>query len=146
MSLTDPAYPFQVALAAAILADAAITSLVDGRVFDAGDAQGAAYPLIEIGEDQVIPADHTAGAASQVVSTIHVWADGPAGRLAAKQICGALRDLLTNPAALAIAGHVVVSVVAEQARHLWEGEPTDPGGRVAHSIPTFRFNTRPAPP
>lgn len=142
--MSDPAYSFQVAVAAALLGDAGVTALVGQSVYDPLSAVGKAYPLVEIGEDQVVPGDD--GMTNAVWSTVHVWCSSAAGRLQAKQIGDAIRTVLAPVLAiptLSLDGHRVISGVSHSAKYMTDTDETDPNGSVAHGVLEFRFETVP---
>ena len=143
--MIDPGYDLQVAIAAALLADSAVTGLLGQAILDPLSAVGAAYPLAEIGEDQVIPG--TSALIDEVWSTVHVWQSGSSGRLFVKQAADAIRAVLAprppSVPALVLEGFSVVSAVLHTGRYLTDGDPTDPGGAVAHANLQFRFQLAP---
>jgi len=136
----DPSYDIQVAMAAALLADSAVTALVGQNVVDPLAAPNTSYPLIEIGDDQVIGTADQSAAGSEVYSTIHVWANGPWGRLVAKQIVDQVRRVLSEP--LTLANHQMNSALFHSARFFVDTDPTDQG-QIAHGVVVFQFRTLP---
>lgn len=141
--MNDPTYALQVAVAAVLLADATVSGLVGAAVYDEASAPDAAYPRIEIGDDQRIGDADTASNKSKVFSTVTVYAAGPGGRLAAKQIAAAVEMVLLQP--LALTGHNLVSAVLHEAGYHIIDEPTDPSGVAAKGILLFQFRTFPNP-
>lgn len=139
--MADPTYALQVAIAAALLADSGVTALVGTAVVDPLSAPNAAYPFVEIGDDEVIDETNTYSSLVEVHSTIHVWADGPSGRLLAKQISNEIGRVLASP--ITLDGHLMVSAKPHTARHMLDGDMTNQG-QIAHSILVFQFRTVPA--
>ena len=139
--MADPAYAFQVAVAATLLADAAVVALVGQNVLSPLNATGVAYPLVEIGNDQV-----QRGADDQcyeILAQIDVWAEQ---RLQTKQIGAAVVAVLApdfGEPALDISGHRVLSAVFHASKYLIEGDPTEPEQRISHGVLQFRFQTVP---
>jgi len=143
--MSDPAYPIQLGIASALLAAPAVTALVGQAIYDPASAAGKAYPFVEIGEDQIVP---NADAITDLAwVTIHIWADGPTGRFLAKQIAGAIRDVLAPrpPAtsALTVAGYSVISGLLHSARYLNDTDDTDPSVIIAHGNLSLRFQLAP---
>lgn len=138
--MIDPAYALQVAIAAALLADSTVTSLVGTNVFDPLSAVNSSYPFIEVGDDQVLEDTTQFIDGSEIFSTIHIWANGPGGRLAAKQIASAVRNVLQQP--LSMTGHCMSSAIFHSARHMIDHDMSDQG-QIAHSVLVFQYRTAP---
>ncbi|MGQ3674258.1 DUF3168 domain-containing protein [Xanthobacter sp. TB0139] len=90
MSAPDEA--LQRAIYAALMADAAVADLVDGRIYDAVP-DGAGFPRITFGDFQVLDDSADCIAGYEVVTTLHVWSRAVGG-VEAKRICWAVRQAL----------------------------------------------------
>jgi len=135
--MSDPTYALQIAMAAALLGDGVVSGFVGASVYDSVSAINQPYPMIEIGEDQVMPKLLTEGDLIEVFSTVHVYADGHSGRLMAKQIAEAVTRVLEMP--LSLTGYSMASSVLHQTQHLTQADTTDQG-QIAHSVLIFHFN------
>lgn len=149
--MTDPAYELQLAVAAALLADAGVEALVGQAVYDDLSAPESSYPRISIGADQTLMETNTSARPCRVISTYHIWCNGPDGRLKAKQIRAALIDVLApapttppTPSALSLNGWKITSALPINAHDMTSGDATDPGGLVAHSVAEIEFHLTPA--
>jgi hypothetical protein len=138
--MSDPAYALQIGMAAALLADPTVTSLVGTAVYDSLSAVNVPYPFIEIGDDQVLSEGDTMFDSSEVYSNVHIWSNGPNGRLVGKLIAQAVRNVLQNP--FALTGHVIASASLHNSRFMIDGDPTDQG-QVSHVVMTFQYHTTP---
>lgn len=138
--MSEPTYALQVAQAAALLAATSVTDLVGQSVFDDLSAPDSVYPRICLGDDQDVSDDNDCGDASYIYSTIHVWARGADARLVAKQICGVIKPVLAPPSPfLTLTGFTMGSARRETTQHMWQRDPSDPDGLIAHSVPVFRY-------
>ncbi len=106
MSL-DASWPLQQAVHAALVADATLSALVSGRIYDR-PPQDVAFPYLTLGDTEVSPVGSGDTVASVHVLTIAVWSRAN-GRREAKEIMSALTAAL-NDARLPLAGHVLVSL------------------------------------
>ena len=138
--MSDPAYALQVGMAATLLADTATTALVGTSIFDPLSAINSSYPFIEIGDDQILEDTTQFTDGSEIFSTVHIYANGPSGRLKAKQIANAVRIVLQQP--FALTGHVMNSAIFHSARHMIDGDMSDQG-QIAHSVLVFQYRTAP---
>ena len=139
----SPDFELQRAMSSALLGNAAVTALVGGAVLDELSAFGQPYPYIQIGHDQIIGHDGAPTDWSEIYSTVHIYADGPRGRELAKQIAGAVRDVLSDP--LTLPSHVMPSAEFKSSLHMTSDDPTNPGAVVAHSVLVFHYHTQPRP-
>ena len=138
--MTDVSYALQVAMAAALLGDTGVTDLLGQNVFDPLSAQDKTYPRVDIGEDQSVPAHTSCMALCETYSTLHIWADGPDGRLKAKAIAAEVARALTQT--LTLDGHVMTGARLDNAHHLTATDPTRPDPLIAHSVLTFHYWTQ----
>jgi hypothetical protein len=141
--MSDPALAVQNAVEAALRASNALKaamSLTNVRLYTLAPPDGAPFPYLVIGEDQVIGDETECSAGSDVITTVHVWSrveeDVSASRAQAKQIAGVVRAVIGR--ALNVVGFDLVECRFEDARHL-----TDPDRRTAHSIVTHRLQLEP---
>jgi hypothetical protein len=142
--VADPAYPMQLAISAALLADAATVALIGQAVYDPLSAAGAPYDYIEIGDDEVVPCDD--GMCDEVWTAVDILCAGPAGRLKAKQVAAAVRAVLAPTLStpnLGVTGVRVISGVLHSAKYPTEDDPTQAVGAIAHGQLQFRFQTVP---
>lgn len=140
--MSDPSEALQVAIAAALLAAPAVTEIVGARVLDPIAAQGAAYPLVEVGQGQFVPNNHECFDTGVAYEVLHVWASDDRARLTAKRLAARITAVLApRPPAelLAVPGFRVVSALLQDVRHMDDGDATEAAGMVAHSVLTFHF-------
>jgi hypothetical protein len=102
--MSGAAWALQQAVYTALTANAAVTSLCGGRVFDAVP-RGSAFPYLVIGEAE--ESDAGAGASEHMLS-LHLWSRG-GGTREIKQLAAAVRTVLDG-AALTLSGHTLVSL------------------------------------
>jgi hypothetical protein len=152
--MSDPSYAMQVAIAAALLADTAVTGLVGARILDELSAVNAPYPRIEIGDSRNLPATNGCNDPVEQWETLEVWASGPGGRLKAKLISvaalaviGPRRDQYGTllPPVLNVAGYSLVSALIHEAKHSTDVDMTSPDGSglVARSTLTVVYQLIP---
>lgn len=142
--MSDPAEALQDAVEAALRASddlKTIMGLQIVRLYSMSAPNGAPYPYLIIGEDQVLDDSTECLESSEVYTTVHAWAriddDVSAGRRQAKAMAKAIRPILK---ALAdFPGFTVTDAEFESARHL-----SAPDGLTAHSVITHRFLLDPA--
>ncbi len=139
----DPTEAVQVALAAALTGAQALAA---ASIRDPIAAQGAPYPLVEIGQSQWVPDNNGCLSSGLDYETVHVWASDAMARLTAKTLAAAVAAVVAPAAGptWAPAGWSVISAILEDAHHGTDGDATDPKGLVAHSVLTFRIRLQPA--
>lgn len=131
--MNDPALALQNAVEAALRGSAALAGTMGGtvRLYPMAAPDGAPFPHLTIGEDQIVDDETECLASSEAFTTVHVWArvenDVTASRADAKAIAGAIRAAINR--SLTVTGFVVVECRFQTARHL-----TDPDRRTAHSV------------
>ena len=102
--MTSAAWALQQAVFAALVADHTLTTLCNGRIFDAVP-RGATFPYIVIGEAE----EQDAGSpASEHTLSLHLWSRGN-GTREIKQLASAVRSCLDG-APLTLDGHVLVGL------------------------------------
>lgn len=130
--MTEPSLALQKAFVTALRADAALSAIVAGRVYDRIDKL-AVKPYIRVGEDQVLPARAECLERSvEVTAAIHIWSEA-VGKVEAKRIGGAIVDALDDAALDLGPDLALVLIEHRQSRYL-----DDPGGLITHGVITFR--------
>lgn len=136
---SDPAFDLQAAVVPLLRADAALSGLIAGRVYD--DVEPTAeFPYVSIG--QAVATTNDADdclIAYDVTLVIDVWARGSgngstyeAARPQMQRIAGTLRQAL-HAAGLTLESHRLL-----QIRHVETLYLRDPDGKTAHGAMTFR--------
>lgn len=138
----DPTEALQIAGAAALLAEADVTTIVKGTpsgpaVFAPGQPFDDVFPRATLEIPQVLDHSNSCAIGSQCFLTVHSWAQGPDATLVAGRLAGAVRKALNK--VLTIEGHVCVTGVFESSRPAGDPDPT-----VQHLVSVFRYLTRPA--
>ncbi len=128
-------WELQKALHASLVADAGLSALVGGRVFDR-PPQDAAFPFVTLGDTDVEPdgAGGGGGAIHQIM--LSAWSRAP-GRRETKEIMSAIDQVLQD-ASLSMTGHVLVNLQLERASVAYVGEAEALRGRLI-----FRAYTEP---
>jgi len=135
----DPALDLQAAVVPLLRADAALTGLIAGRVYD--DVEPTAeFPYVSIGQATATTEDiDDCMITYQVVLAIDVWARGSgngssyeAARPQMQRIAGTLRQAL-HTAPLTLESHRLVGIRHEETAYL-----RDQDGKTAHAAMTFR--------
>ena len=102
--MSGAAWALQQAIYAALTANAAVTALCGGRVFDAVP-RGSAFPYVVIGEAE----ERDAGTgASEHRLALHLWSRGGGSR-EIKQLAAAVKAALDG-APLTLSGHALISL------------------------------------
>ncbi|RZJ44957.1 MAG: DUF3168 domain-containing protein [Brevundimonas sp.] len=142
--MSDPANALQDAIEATLRASPALKTAMGQqkvRLYTMSAPNGAPFPYVVIGEDQIIDDSTECADSSEVVTTVHLWArlddDVSASRKQAKAMAGVIRSALKG--AMTVTGFDLVSQEFEDARHL-----TDPDGLTAHAVVSHRFLLDPA--
>ena len=130
--MTSAAWALQQAVYAALVADHTLSTLCNGRVFDAVP-RGAAFPYVVIGEAE----EQDAGSpASEHTLSLHLWSRGNGSR-EIKQLAGAVRTCLDG-ANLTLNGHVLVSLAFLSADYTRQSD-----GETYRGVLRFRALTEP---
>lgn len=122
-------------IVARLKADATLTSIIAGRVYDQPPANPT-FPYVTLGEDQTIPDRGQEYEGSDVSMTLHAWSKAQ-GFPQAKQMIDAIRASLTG-ASLSLTGHRLVNIEFEDSRVLRDTDPT-----ITHGVLTFLARTEP---
>lgn len=134
--MKDPSLPLQAAVYALLETALAPTKVYDKVPRDAAGKISAAFPYVQIGEDQVLSEADQCHDASSVFATVHVWSRA-VGKVEAKtimaQVCEALDVKPTITGFEAISHEVDVGPL-----HLSEAD-----GLTSHSVVTFRYRVAP---
>lgn len=128
--MSDPSLEMQGAVFAALQADAAVSALVAGRVYDRVP-ETATFPYIQIGSFQTLDDGADCIDATEVFATIHAWSRS-VGQVEAKRIASAVRAALHDKP-LALTAYRMVDV-----RHRSSVITADPDGESTHGVITFR--------
>lgn len=111
--MSDLGLELQGAIVSALKSDAALSVLVDERVFDLVPAS-ATYPLVSYGETQVIRADVTCISSFVVYVTLHAWSM-EVGFPQVRQVSGAVEQAL-HDAPLTLPSYRLISIRHRQTR------------------------------
>jgi hypothetical protein len=128
--MSDPALPLQKAIRDKLLATAAVTALVDNRIYDRVPINPV-YPYISIGPAQTLPNDAECIEAFEVFQQIDVWSQKP-GYPEEKEIAGAARRAI-HRIDLTLEGFALVEIEHRVTRHM-----RDPDGLTSHAAIEFR--------
>jgi uncharacterized protein DUF3168 len=140
--MSDPTEALQVAVAAALLGAAPVTSIVAGTAL--GPAVFAehqafpidAFPRLTVEPPQLLDRDNSCADGWLAYVTIHSWARGPAASLEAGRLAGAVRAPLKGALVLA-GGFAVTAFGFESSRPVG-----DPDALVEHIVSVFRYVVR----
>ncbi|PCD66814.1 DUF3168 domain-containing protein [Rhizobium phaseoli] len=123
----------QGALVGRLKADAPLTVLVQGRVYDQPPSP-VTYPYVTIGEAQTIRDDATCVSGGQVYLTLHAWST-KTGFLEVKQVADAVVESL-HLAPIALPTNRLISIMHRQTRTF-----RDADGLTSHAVIEFVANT-----
>jgi hypothetical protein len=130
----DATHELQVAIVSRLKADADVSALIAGRVYDvvpAGSDGSAIFPYVSFGPTQDLPEDFDCVDASEIIIQLDVWSRDPGFREArriSKSVCASL-----DGAELSINDNALVYFEYDGRRDL-----RDPDGLTSHSVLTFR--------
>lgn len=134
--MPDPSLELQKAIVARLRADAAVTALVAGRVYDAPPISPV-FPYITLGEADVLVQRADCYDGSECSMSVHGWSRAT-GFPEVKRIAAAVRASL-HEAPLELAdGERLVDVEVTDNRAL-----RDPDGLTSHAVVTVRAFTEP---
>lgn len=123
----------QGALVARLKADAPLTLLVQGRVYDQPPSP-VVYPYVTIGEAQTLRDDATCVSGGQVYLTLHAWSQA-VGFPEVKRIADAVVESL-HLAPIALPTNRLISIMHRQTRTF-----RDADGLTSHAVIEFVANT-----
>ncbi|MBB6299906.1 DUF3168 domain-containing protein [Rhizobium leucaenae] len=124
--MASPDLELQAAMVARLKADATLTTLVQGRVYDQ-PPDPAAFPYVTLGEAQFIRDDATCISAGAVYLTLHAWSRA-VGFPEAKRVADAVAESL-HLAPLTLATNRLISINHRQNRAF-----RDPDGLTSHVV------------
>jgi hypothetical protein len=133
--VSDPSLELQKAIVARLKADSATAAIVGARIYDEVPTS-AAFPYINLGEDQTIAERADCYDGSEINLTLHAWSREP-GYPEVKRIADAVRASLQD-APLTLTGHRLVDLTFIDSRVL-----RDPDGKTSHAVVTLRALTEP---
>lgn len=113
--MTAASWALQKAVYTALTADAALTALCSGRVFDAVP-KSAAFPYVVIGEAE----ERDGGSIVTHALTLHLWSRASGAR-EIKQIANAVRACLDG-AHLTLDGHVLIDLAFVSADYVRQSD------------------------
>ncbi len=128
-------WELQKAVHASLVADAVLSGLVSGRVFDR-PPQDAAFPFVTLGDTEVVPDGSGSGGGAVHQIILSVWSRAP-GRRETKDIMSAIDQVLQD-AMLPMTGHALVNLQLERAGVAYVAEAEALRGRLV-----FRAYTEP---
>jgi hypothetical protein len=131
----EPSLELHKAVRDALRGSAALTTLIDTRVYDQ-PPEKPVFPYVSIGEDEIVDASTTCDVAFEAYVTVHCWSRAR-GKPELKRCAAAVYDALNVP--LAMTAWTVSEVIFDHTRH-----QRDPDGVTEHSIVTFRYLIDPA--
>lgn len=127
--MSDPSLALQSALVTTLKASGGVGTAA--RVYDTVP-EGAVFPYVQIGDDQIIGDDVDCAELSEVFTRIHVWSRA-VGFPETKTIAGAIRARL-RAVPLTLTGFTVTEVEFVQIQYL-----RDPDGLTRHAVIEIRF-------
>jgi hypothetical protein len=134
--MSDASIELQGSLVTLIKADAGLTAIIAGRIYD-NVPNGAAFPYLTIGNVQVLPDTAQEYDGSDIVFTIDGWSL-TVGQVQIKQLGKALSAALLA-ATMTLVGYRVIEVISEQTQYL-----IDPDGQTKHGVFVYRARTEPS--
>ena len=139
--MSSAALALQQSIYAALVADAAITTLLGvNRIYD-DVPQGSTLPYLTIGQtterDWSTGGDTATDAGAEHLLTLHVWSDAR-GKKQTHDILAALRSALHDEQ-LTLSGHRLINL-----RHEFSEARRAPDGETIHGTARFRAVTEPA--
>ncbi len=124
--MADPVFDMQVAIVAALKADAAVAAIVGSRV---EDGRPSAYPAITIGPSDYVPLDLGCISAREFSLQIDCWVRDSSTRFnPLYALTGAVKAAL-HDVRLPLATHALANLLVAQVRHL-----RDPDGLTLHGV------------
>lgn len=133
MAFTDPAADIRTAIETKLLAEPALAALIVDRIYDRVPPSPT-YPLVTIGNMQVIPESADATDAAETAVTIHVW-DQFKQVDKSRKVGGAVVNAL-HEEELQTVDSGTQSMLLESANYL-----RDPDGVTNHAVLTFSVLT-----
>lgn len=135
MPFSDPAVALQTALVAHLKADAGVTAVCAGRVFDAVKLD-AVLPYVAFGPFQMLPEHGDCLDGCECFIQLDAYAPGPDTKLI--KIFGAALAAALDEAEVTLNNHRLVGLSIEQTQYL-----RDPDGITTHAVISVRALTDP---
>ncbi|MDX0654226.1 DUF3168 domain-containing protein [Sinorhizobium medicae] len=130
--MASPEWELQVAIVARLKADAALTALISGRVYDQPPSP-VTFPYVTIGEAQFLRDDATCISGGEVYLTMHGWSQA-VGFPEVRRVADAMANSL-HLAPLTLATNRLISIRHRQTRVF-----RDPDGLTSHAVIDFVAN------
>lgn len=130
----DASLDLQKAIIAALKADASLSALVAGRIYDQPPV-GAAKPFVSLGPEDWVEADGFGIHAHSGTLQIDVWS-GATGKPEAKRVANAVQNVL-HEAALPLDNAKLVLLAHRLTRYFTEAD-----GLTKHAAMDFRASTQ----
>ncbi|MFZ0267765.1 DUF3168 domain-containing protein [Caulobacter sp.] len=134
--MIDPSLPLQSAIVAALKASAAVTALVDDRIWD-DVPDRPQFPYISLGPDDPMDDHDTCIGGADTTMQVNVWSRA-VGRVEAKQVVAAVIAALDAP--LIVTGHNVNGHRVE--RSFVQRDQAEP--RTKHGVVVMGYLTTPS--
>lgn len=130
--MASPELELQGAIVARLKADAALTTLISGRVYDQ-PPDPVTYPYVTIGEAQFLRDDATCISGGEIYLTMHGWSRS-VGFPEVRRVADAMANSL-HLAPLTLATNRLISIMYRQTRVF-----RDPDGLTSHAVIDFVAN------
>ncbi len=130
----DSQWPLQVAVRAALVADATLDGLIAGRVYDQVP-QDSPFPYVVVGDATARDFDTKTEDGMELTFTVHTWSRYR-GLSETKQVMAAVLDALDGQG-LTVTGHRLTLL-----RFEFSATFMDPDGLTRHGVQRFRAITR----
>jgi hypothetical protein len=136
MSYADPSLELQKAIVARLKADAGVTAIIAGRIYDAVP-DAAVKPYLSFGAFQLLPEHGDCLDGGEAFLTLDGWANGP-DSVEVKRLGKAVAAALDRAPIILDAPQRLVEMSVEQTQYL-----RDPDGITAHAAITVHAWTEP---
>jgi hypothetical protein len=137
VSYQDPSLQLQKAIVAVLKADAAVSALVNGRIYDAVPG-GATKPYVSFGPFQLLPEHGDCLDGGEAIVTLDGWAAGP-DTVQVKKLGTAIAKALDMAPIVLEEPQRCVEMSIEQTQYM-----RDPDGLTAHAVITVHAWTEPS--
>jgi len=134
--IADSSLPLQKAIVARLKADATVSAMINGRIYDAVPVS-AAKPYVSFGAFQVLPEEADCSEGVSVVIQLDGWAAGP-DTVEVKRLGAAIARSLRWAEMPLDEDQRLVIMNIEEVSYL-----RDPDGITTHAIVTVRAQTEP---
>jgi len=136
MSYADPSLELQKAIVAVLKADAGVSAIIAGRIYDAVP-ENAVKPYVSLGPFQLLPEHGDCLDGGEAIVTLDGWAAGPQ-TVQIKQLGHAIAKALDMAPITLDAPQRLVEMSIEQTQYM-----RDPDGLTAHAVITVHAWTEP---